>query len=569
MEDRNNDIVKLLSTIHIFDQLKEEQLLAIADQFDLTLFKENEVIFESGAEADGFYIIQSGRVSIRESMEEDALEYSIYQRGDYFGEEGFYVGQRRQVYAVADTNVIVLRLDTDRLDPLAQQYPEIIGPIQLSMDSYRLFLRHALKWRGPREAVQFMSRQHVLFLWLKILPPILAGMVVFILVIFVFFEPASQNILWEILLVLAGIVVLGWFAWNWIDWSNDYSIITNRRVVALEKVMLFYESRQEAPMDAVLSAETKTDLFGRWFGYGDVILRTFTGIVTFKHLAYPHLVVRLINEERGRATQKSQKSQRNSKEDIIRTRIGFEKREMDIFEEDKSFEKKDAPQQIQSSRLLHGLATFFRLRSEENEIITYRTHWFILLQKIWYPSLFIFILFVLLILAIFNVFTILPLGALVLFELLCFIALGAWWLYQYMDWRNDKYVVTQDVIIDVNKKPLGSEQKRTASLRNIQTVEFERLGLISLILNYGTVFIRVGDTTFTFDYVFNPSEVQREVFERYQEFNAKQKIKEKETLRNEMAEWIEIYHEVVQRGGTPPPPPSAGDISGYNIGESG
>jgi hypothetical protein len=93
------------------------------------------------------------------------------------------------------------------------------------------------------------------------------------------------------------------------------------------------------------------------------------------------------------------------------------------------------------------------------------------------------------------------------------------------------------------------------------------LGLISLILNFGTVFIRVGDTTLTFDYVYNPSEAQQDIFERYQKFNLKQKQREKESLRDEVAEWIEIYHEVVQKKSKTDESDNDVDNSGYNIGE--
>jgi hypothetical protein len=35
-----------------------------------------------------------------------------------------------------------------------------------------------------------------------------------------------------------------------------------------------------------------------------------------------------------------------------------------------------------------------------------------------------------------------------------------------------------------------------------------------------------------------------------------------------MADWIEIYHQVIQNGGTPPPPPSPQNFSEYNIEEN-
>ena len=89
-----------------------------------------------------------------------------------------------------------------------------------------------------------------------------------------------------------------------------------------------------------------------------------------------------------------------------------------------------------------------------------------------------------------------------------------WWLYQYIDWHNDVYLITSDQVVDVNKKPLGHEDRQAAPLKNILGIEYKRLGIIGLLLNFGTVFIRVGDRQLTFDQVFNPSEVQRELFHR-------------------------------------------------------
>ena len=176
------------------------------------------------------------------------------------------------------------------------------------------------------------------------------------------------------------------------------------------------------------------------------------------------------------------------------------------------------------------------------------------------------LLFLLFIFAAFGIFTIFKFINLLVFETVSAFFILVWWFYQYFDWRNDRYIITRDQIVDVNtKNHLGHEDKRSAPIKNIQTVEYKRKGLISIILNFGTVFIRVGDTTFTFDYVYNPSETQSEIFSRYQKYLGDQKQRDQDNLRQEMSEWIEIYHRVVQNGGTPPPPPSSGEISGYNM----
>ena len=395
--------------------------------------------------------------------------------------------------------------------------------------------------------------------------PLIIGGISLALTAFLNWGLSNPHVIFEYVFILNLIVITGWFVWTIIDWANDFSIITNRRVVSFEKVALFYESRQEAPLDAILSIETRTSQAGRFFGFGDILIRTFTGVISFRFLAHPELVIRLINEERSKAKILSKKFQRNTKEDLIRNRLGFNERELNPFEDLQGQDQVEVPPSVVSGKLSSLLATFFRLRSEENGIITYRTHWFILLKKVMTPTLLLILLFLLFIFAAFGIFTIFKFINLLVFEAVSSIFILSWWFYQYFDWRNDRYIITRDQIVDINKKPLGHEDKRAAPIKNIQTVEYKRKGLISIILNFGTVFIRVGDTTFTFDYVYNPSETQSEIFSRYQKYLGDQKQRDQDNLRQEMSEWIEIYHRVVQNGGTPPPPPSSGEISGYNM----
>jgi len=567
MDNQLRELVELLSTIHLFDSLNEEQLLFIADRLGTQLFQENEVVFEANSHADGFYIISRGRVRILHGHSEKGHEISIYQRGDFFGEEGFVANQRRKVTAVAASNIVLYHLPSDQIDAIIHEFPEIVGPMRLALESFELSIKHKFSWRAPRESIQFIARKHIVFLFIKLILPFLISMVTLVFSGVVFFTSKNSSTFLDLLFFINMFLVFVWLVWLIIDWTNDFSIISNRRAMTLEKVALFYEKRQEAPLEAITSVETKTDQLGRIFGYGNIIIRTFTGNLVFKNLAHPDLVVRLINEERSRSKVLSKKSQRNSKEDAIRERLGFRKRSEDPFEEKVQDDNSEAHISVKSGFLTEWLSSLFRLRSEENGVITYRTHWFILLRKIGLPTAVLVFLFLSFLLNVAGIFTPLPLGQYII--LILFISLGVflWWLYQYFDWRNDRYIVTQDQIIDIYKKPLGEEQKRSAPIKNIQTVEFERLGLIGLLLNFGTVYIRIGDTTFTFDYIYNPSAAQSEIFDRYREFNQKQVEKERERQKQEMADWIEIYHQVVKDGGTPPTPPSFEEFSGYNIEE--
>lgn len=569
MDNQLIELIELLSSIHLFNSLDKDQLMIVADHMGTQLFRENETIFEEGDEADGLYIISSGRVSIIKGYHHHAREISIFQRGDFFGEEGSFRIQKRKVTALAETNLVLFHLSSEQIQAVIDEFPEIEAPIQLATNSFDLFIKNKFDWRGPRESIQFIARKHFLFLLVKCLAPFIFGLFSLVFTGIMFFNAENKNFIYQFIFLLNLVFVIGWFIWIIVDWANDFSIITNRRAVSLEKVALFYEKRQEAPLEAIISVETKTGQVGRILGYGNIIIRTFTGTLTFKNLANPDLVVKLINEERNRSKVLNKKTQRNYKEDTIRQRLGKEKRKYDPFE-DKTTDNttSEATATVKSGILTEWLSDIFRLRSEENGIITYRTHWFILLRKTIIPSLIIVLLFIMFLLNVAKLFTPLPLPTFTLILVIISFFIFLWWLYLYFDWRNDRYIVTHDQVIDIFKKPLGTEQKRSAPLKNIQTVEFERLGLISLILNFGTVYIRVGDTTFTFDYVYNPSEAQKEIFGRYQEFVQKQVETERERLRQEMADWIEIYHQVIQNGGTPPPPPSPQNFSEYNIEEN-
>jgi len=140
-----------------------------------------------------------------------------------------------------------------------------------------------------------------------------------------------------------------------------------------------------------------------------------------------------------------------------------------------------------------------------------------------------------------------------------FLVAAFWEWYQYEDWTNDLYIVSDEQITDINKKPLGAEEKRMAPLKSIQAIEFERLGIIGLILNYGTVFIRIGDTRFTFDEVYNPSEVQRDLFRRIAAQADRERRKTVDSERQQILDVLEAYHEVTSRqsGGGPLAPGGA------------
>ena len=122
-----------------------------------------------------------------------------------------------------------------------------------------------------------------------------------------------------------------------------------------------------------------------------------------------------------------------------------------------------------------------------------------------------------------------------------------WWIYGYIDWRNDIYQVTDKSIFDIERKPLGTEVKKSASLENILSLEHERPGLLGYFLNVGYVIINVGEAQFTFDDVFEPARVQQDIFNRMHALRMQKQKDEIARERDRVIKILEIYHQEVDR----------------------
>jgi hypothetical protein len=67
-----------------------------------------------------------------------------------------------------------------------------------------------------------------------------------------------------------------------------------------------------------------------------------------------------------------------------------------------------------------------------------------------------------------------------------------------------------------------------------------------MLLNYGTVYITVGNSQLSFDNVYQPSIVQQDIFARMgthaQEKEERHTVQERERI----AKWFEVFHEEYQ-----------------------
>jgi CRP-like cAMP-binding protein len=542
-----------LRKIHLFHDLKDDQLLQVAEKFSEESFETGEVILKQGALADSFYLIYSGKVRVYRRREGREQELATLVSGDYFGEMEI-LGQRgsRSASISASEPTLVLSISSSEFGEILKTYPNIKPNIEIAIASRKLARTLRFKWLRRDEVVYFLARKHSFFLLQALIVPVLALLIPAFLFLWGGISGSTAAASFGVVTL---VLVLGWMAWNAIDWGNDYYIVTNQRVVWLEKVIGLYDSRNEAPLTEILSVGVETDFIGRALGYGDVFVRTFVGAIPFRHVLHPHQAAHMVEEYWHRTQQASEQAEKEAFKDALRQRLGLLKPAKEGEAPPKEG-KKAVAQRPNYFKIF--IVNLFKQRIEEGETITYRKHWYVLLRQVFLPSVFFLGLLGLLAVRLYTLASSPDLALTrtlvdgsrvadtiaVSLPLLLIPVIG-WWIYQYMDWTNDIFRVTGDQIQDIDRKPFGTEIRRVAPLDNILSTRYERIGLLGYVLNFGTVYIDVGSTQFAFEEVLDPAIVQSDIDRRRLTRISARKAAERAAERNRMTDWIAAYHQNV------------------------
>lgn len=555
----HTQIVQRIQVMHLFVELNEEQIAEIASWFTSEYFPEGEVVFSEGDLGDNFYIIQQGRVGVTRVVAREKEETAILEQGDFFGEEALLFDEPRSATVTAVTPVTLLRMDREQFNRLLREFPEVRANLFRAAQTRRIIRSRRFEWLRDDEVIHQIARKHVAILFFYLLGPVLMGLISGV-VLFqaTAFEPMS--LIWLGWLVLASILGAGsilWALWGWIDWGNDYYIVTDQRAVWIEKVIALYESRDEAPLNTILAVNVRSTFIGRVLGYGDVIVRTFTGQITFRNVGDPKLMADAVEEYWHRAQRRSEREEARKMEQAIREHLGLAEEEPEHkfppVEVAPQPPPPGTPPKTRKNLFERLLGNFFEVRIEEGDTITYRKYWTVLVRKTWIPSLGIIgaallmaahgLLYYLDFIAFPSPLIILPGGIMLILILL------PWWIYQYVDWRNDIYQVTDRHIFDIERRPLGTEVRKSAPLESILSLEHRRVGLLGYLLNYGSVTINVGEARFVFIGVHNPARVQQDIFNRMYALRRMKQEAEAAQERERIAEAITMYHRNIQDGG--------------------
>ena len=539
--------IAFLKKIHLFHGLEDDELAAIAAELDEVPYAKGAVIFQQGAKADSFYLIYGGSVRIVRTQNKKEYQLALLVREDYFGEMALIANRLRSATAIAVTDTSMLVLSRADFEKLFKKHPQAGLNMAVAIRSRELAQRLRLKWLRSDEVVYFLARKHVVILLQNLLLPAALLLVpVFLFYAWFAFVPSLVVV---IAAVVSLIFLAAWIAWLVVDWGNDYYIVTNQRVVWLEKVVGIYDSRQESALSTVLSVGVEANPLGRILDYGDVIVRTFVGKIPFSHVDHPHQAARMIEEYWMRTRAAAVMTEKEAMKDEIRKKLGIP---IPPKPKPESAPPASPPPKRTSFLRLLGANTL-KLRYESGDTVIYRKHWVVLVLEAWMPVLGILAILVLIIqrliqlarlpdVSLFSFDGGFPLDTWTSMLLVVMLVFIGWFVYRVMDWSNDQFIVNAEQIIDVDREPFGTEKRNAAQLENILGTEYQRIGILGNIFNFGTVYITVGGTKLAFENVLDPAAVQSDINRRFAARRARNEQQQIARERERMAEWLATYH---------------------------
>ncbi len=523
-------IFNFLHDHYLFKYLSDEELGQILPLFTPISLEEGEVLYRTGFPGRNFFLVVSGKVLI----ERENQNGIIHNPQGHFGDDGLSKDIPRKDTALALEETTLLAVNKRGFFALLSAYPSIRSRLAAMRTSADILAKTDFPWIGEDEIIRFIDRKHINVLYGQLTFPALFLVIALI-------SGLLLRLNMGIFLVVSGLIALLWTGWLWLDWKNDFYLVTDQRAAWIEKVIWLHDQRREVPLKSILSVNISTNQFQRLFRYGDVIVRTYTGNIPMRNASNPELLLDVIAEAQEIARAQARLTDRENINQAIRSRLGLGEEAVPL-EDERDFIDLEMEGGLQLTETITPLQEFinlFRGRYELNGVITYRKHFFILLKNSWL----LWLLFLSLLVAFFarlvHLIAIPSLSTLGILLTASLLGLA----YAFADWANDRFQITDKQVLDLDRKPFGRETKRSALLENILSLDYRRENIIQRLFDYGTVAINVGDIQLDFEHVAHPITVQNEIFERYNAAIKENELAESRRRREDMVEFLAAYHE--------------------------
>jgi hypothetical protein len=399
----------------------------------------------------------------------------------------------------------------------------------------------------PNETVILMTRRHWIA-WVRqsLLAMLLAALLLFSATI------VPTGPLASLLVIFTLVVPVGMIAYIYVNWRDDWLIVTNQRVVHIEQVRIRFSTRvSEIALKSVQSINAdlpNNDPLAYYFKYGTVEINTAgtSGNILMDFIPDPDNIKDIVFQSREQMTSLESQTQRR---DQLRAVLDAQFGEGTTARASAQEQTVAAPNPAQTAVRPGLLSTHFI--NDAGEMV-FRKHLLFWLRKILAPAL---LVVTALGVILFGLLNLQGVGGFALFGGFFLLLIGAIWLYYAdWDWRNDLYIIGDATITLIRKRPFfAQDEDDQLTLDRVDNIQTERSGILRRLFNFGDVRIQLlGDTKqHVFKNVPNPQTVREEISRR--QAAREQRVKEADIRRQreEVVEAIRLYHE--NYGAAPPP----------------
>ena len=177
-------------------------------------------------------------------------------------------------------------------------------------------------WLAAEEHVQWFGHKHRIVLARGLAIPSSLWSIALIALLVVQSQVSLPLLLGGV--IAASVICIPWAAYAYLDWNNDYHVVTDRRVAHIERVLFQYESRDEAPLDKMQNISTRRSALGSSLGYAQMSIFTAGGRggrVNFHWVTEPDLVASVITEQIRRFKMRQRIEGREEIAQILQSRI--------------------------------------------------------------------------------------------------------------------------------------------------------------------------------------------------------------------------------------------------------
>ncbi len=544
-------ILSHLRRLPMFARLTPEQYELVASIVQVLRFEPGQFLFRQGQPTPGLiYFVSGGGILVQHINGADR-QVGAVSTNQYVNETALLVDTTASVSLQATQVSIVLFIPRPQMAALIAREPALAAALRVPGPVAPAGIQ-VFRGQRPGETVVLEFRAHwwdwARRLWL---PALLAAGLLGAAILSAPAAPELALSLVGLALVAAGLLSFYFF----LEWRNDRVIITDQRVIHEHRnILAFRVSVSEIPIAAiheVNAALPPGDPLAQLLNFGRLVIKTTgeTSNMVVDRVPNPTAIQNVIFTHRSRYRD----VQTQQKREAIREEIG-------------KFLHGSAPDagptQTADARDRSPHLLQMRFTNERGETV-YRRHVAVWMRRAVWPALLMLLGGLIFAFDLLRLPLISDLGIVGVAIGVFLVLLGAVWLYLVdWDWRNDMYIVGDQTITIIHKRPLWLQnQTDQVALTQVDNVVSDMRGFFNNLIQMGDVqLLLVGvdaRNAKVFRQVYRPQDIQQEISQRRERARQRAQQEDAQRQRQAIVEYLSVYHEALNNQGGAAPGPSA------------